>query len=122
MRVLFAPAVAVLLSCCASTGGTAAIHEKCGVSPAQWSLLATPPEAEARMLAEAGIAGTGKGGKLHWFAAGDGRLLLCRVSSDNRTSNSLLGRDCFSSRWVFFERDGAWQREGEESLAFCGND
>lgn len=73
------------------------------------------------MLAEAGISSTDKGGKLHWFGSSDGQVMLCRVSSDNRTSNSLLGRDCFSSRWVFSERNGAWLPEGDPSTAFCGN-
>ncbi|GAA4998751.1 hypothetical protein FNZ56_12075 [Pseudoluteimonas lycopersici] len=74
------------------------------------------------MLAAAGVSNTGKGGKLHWFGSDDGQVMLCRVSSDNRTSNSLLGRDCFSTRWLFSERDGAWQPEGEASTVFCGND
>jgi len=121
MRSLSALAIAVLLCSCASIGGLSAIHEKCGVSRKQWSVLATPPPAEAEMLAEAGIPGTDKGGKLHWFGSSDGQVMLCRVSSDNRTSNSLLGRDCFSSRWVFSERNGAWQRAGDPSTAFCGS-
>ena len=73
------------------------------------------------MLAAAGVANDGRGGKLHWFGSGDGQVMLCRVSSDNRTSNSLLGRNCFSMRWIFSERDGAWQPEGDPSMAFCGN-
>jgi hypothetical protein len=121
MRPLPALAIAVLLSCCASSGGTAAIHEKCGVSPKRWTLLAAPPGAEAGMLAAAGVSNDGKSGKLHWFGSGNGQVMLCRVASDNRTSNSLLGRNCFSMRWIFSERDGAWQPEGDPSMAFCGN-
>jgi hypothetical protein len=122
MRSLFVLPIAVLLSCCASAGGTAAIHEKCGASPRQWSLLAAPPQGETRMLAAAGISNAGKNGKkLHWFESGAGEVMLCHVSSDNRTSNSLLGRDCFSTRWIFSERNGTWEPAGQASTAFCGN-
>jgi hypothetical protein len=122
MRSLFALATSVVLSCCASPGGTATTNARCGIpSSGDWSLLATPPQAESQMLAAAGISNPGTGGKLYWFGSSNGQLMLCRVPRHDPTSNSLLGRDCFSSRWIFAERNGAWQPDKDDSLTLCGN-
>ena len=122
MRSLFALAASVVLSCCASPGGTATTYARCGISSSgDWSLLATPPQAESQMLAAAGISNPGTGGKLYWFGSSNGQLMLCRVPRHDPTSNSLLGRDCFSSRWIFAERNGAWQPDKDDSLTLCGN-
>ena len=97
-------------------GGTAVIHEKCGVSPAQWFAR----DASRGRGPDAGRGrnrGTGKAGSCTGSRPATD-IAVSRVQRQPDQQNSLLGRDCFSSRWSS-ERDGAWQREGEEPWP-CG--
>jgi hypothetical protein len=110
--LLVAPA---LLATSCTTGRLTRVHQDCGVTPFAWSALKAPPGNAGELISAANIAPPRETVSQHWFAAGNERLLLCRV-------NARFERGCNTQVWVFERNDGQWKEDRDQSVVtVCEN-
>jgi hypothetical protein len=83
------------------------VYDRCGVDAAHWSALVSRPAGADAMQKIADNSEHMVHTNYVWFSSKVGEMLLC--SSPNASvSKDWLHPDCFSSRWTFVYRDGAW--------------